>query len=143
MKKKSIVDRLIFACVIAVLCVTALLTRKANGMSPNFFNTYFPDTAWTMAVYCGFGFLLNRGVKLNLPLALGFSYLIEISQLFSPAILVAIRSTTLGGLIFGYGFLWSDIACYTVGALICAGVELVIKKCVITGSDFEVISNSE
>jgi hypothetical protein len=27
----------------------------------------------------------------------------------------SIRGTTLGGLILGYGYLWSDLACYAVG----------------------------
>ena len=125
MKKRiEIIPRIIFAAVIVPLCISALWMRKQNGVSPDFFNTYFPDTAWTMAVYCGFGFLFNKGVKLNFPAALIFSYVIEISQLFSPAFLVAARSTVLGGLIFGYGFLWSDIVCYTVGALICLAVEI-------------------
>lgn len=127
-KKDKILPRIIFAAVIILLCVTALRVRKQNGISPNFFNTYFPDTAWTMAVYCGFGFLFNKGVKLNFPVALIFSYAIEISQLFSPPFLVAARSTVLGGLIFGYGFLWSDIVCYTVGALICFAAEAIIRK---------------
>ena len=28
---------------------------------------------------------------------------------------IAVRRTTLGGLVLGFGFLWSDLACYTVG----------------------------
>lgn len=124
--RKNIFNRTIYLCAIIVLCITALYTRKMHGVSPNFFNTYFPDTAWTMAVYCGFGLLFNRGAKLNAFAALAFSYLIEISQLFSPPFLVAARSTLIGGLIFGYGFLWSDIICYTVGALICCVAELLI-----------------
>lgn len=125
-KRRIIVPRIIFLCAIIFLCITALYTRKMHGVSPNFFNTYFPDTAWTMAVYCGFGLLFNRGAKQNAFAALAFSYLIEISQLFSPPFLVAARSTVIGGLIFGYGFLWSDIICYTVGALVCFTVEMLI-----------------
>ena len=47
--------------------------------------------------------------------ALSFSYLIEVSQLYHAPWIDSIRATTLGGLVLGFGFLWSDIACYTVG----------------------------
>ena len=102
--------------------------RRWHGISPNFFNAYFPDAAWTMAVYCGFGLLFDRGVRLNLPASLGISYLVEFSQLFSPPFLAALRRTTLGGLVLGYGFLWSDLVCYTAGALLCAGTETLLRK---------------
>lgn len=128
MKKIITKSRIIFACAIVFLCVTALYVRKISGTNPNFFTVYYPDTAWTMAVYCGFGLLFDRGVKLNFPAALVFSYLIEISQLFSTPFLNAARANVIGGLILGYGFLWSDIICYTVGALICLSLELIVRK---------------
>lgn len=128
MKKIITRSRIIFACAIVFLCASALYVRKISGTDPNFFNVYYPDTAWTMAVYCGFGLLFDRGVKLNFPAALIFSYLIEISQLFSTPFLNAARANVIGGLILGYGFLWSDIVCYTVGALICFAVEMTIRK---------------
>ena len=126
--KNKLAGRAVFACAIVLLCVTALWARRVNGYAPDFFNTYYPDTAWTMAVYCGFGMIFNRGVRINLPAALTVSYAIEISQLFSTPFLSAARSTVIGGLILGYGFLWSDIICYTVGALICFIAEMLIKK---------------
>ena len=125
---RSLRRRLPYLCALLILCVCGLAVRRWSAVAPNFFNTYFPDAAWTMAVYCGFGLLFDRGVRLNLPAALGVSYLVEISQLFSPPFLVALRRTTLGGLVLGYGFLWSDLVCYTVGALVCAGIETALRK---------------
>ena len=127
-KKKALTDRIIFAAAIAFLCVTALYVRSRSYSSPDFFNTYYPDTAWTMAVYCGFGLLFDKGVRLNFPAALVSSYIIEASQLFATPFLSAARATRLGGLILGYGFLWSDIICYTVGAVICLAAELLLRK---------------
>ena len=118
--------RLWFAGALVLLCLCGLAVRRWNGVSPNFFNTYFPDTAWTMAVYCGFGLLLDRGARCNLPASLIVSYLIEISQRFTSPLLLSLRSTTLGGLLLGYGFLWSDLVCYTVGAFLCAGIEWIL-----------------
>jgi hypothetical protein len=47
--------------------------------------------------------------------ALAIAYLVEISQLYHAPWIDALRLTALGGLMLGFGFLWSDLACYTVG----------------------------
>ena len=47
-------------------------------------------------------------------LAMAFSVAVEISQLYHAPWIDSIRQTTLGGLILGFGFLWSDLACYAV-----------------------------
>ena len=122
MKGKTL-PRFVFAAAIVLLCAAGLYVRRRHGAAPDFFNTYFPDAAWTMAVYCGFGLLFRRGVRLHLPLALGVSYLVECSQLLDTPLLRTLRGTTLGGLVLGYGFLWSDLVCYTAGALLCAAAE--------------------
>jgi len=44
--------------------------------------------------------------------------MVEISQLYQVEWLNNIRSTTLGRLVLGQGFLWSDIISYTVGITI-------------------------
>lgn len=126
--ERKFANRLIYLSTIVLLCVFGLCVRKMNGISPDFFNTYFPDCAWTMAVYCGFGLVFNKSAGFNLSVSLAFSYAVEISQLFSTPFLKLARSTLLGGLIFGYGFLWSDIVCYTVGALLCFAVQLAIVR---------------
>ncbi len=122
--------RLPYLCALISLCVLGLLVRKQNAVSPTFFTAYFPDAAWTMAVYCGFGLLLCRGARLHFAASLGVSFLIELSQLWHPPFLEALRATTLGGLVLGYGFLWSDLVCYTVGACVCAVAETVARRCV-------------
>ena len=127
MKNRSL-PRPVFALALALLCVAGVAVRRRHGVSPDFFNTYFPDTAWTMAVYCGFGLSLNKGVRVHLPLALLASYAVECSQLWHAPFLETLRGTTLGGLVLGYGFLWSDVVCYTVGALVCAAAEWLWRR---------------
>ena len=60
--------------------------------------------------------------------ALAFSYAIEVSQLYHAPWLDRIRYTSLGGLVLGYGFLWSDIICYTVGLAIGVVAEAAIVR---------------
>ena len=125
---QAIRRRLPYLCALLVLCALGLLVRRRNAVSPNFFTGYFPDAAWTMAVYCGFGLVFCKDARVNFSAALGLSFLIELSQLWHPPFLEALRATTLGGLVLGYGFLWSDLVCYTVGAGICAVAETILRK---------------
>ena len=66
----------------------------------------------------------------------------KIIELYSGDILWAwidaIRNTTLGGLILGFGFLWSDLVCYTIGIIVGAIIDIMINKI-----NIKVISNVE
>jgi len=44
--------------------------------------------------------------------------LVKISQLYHAPWIDAIRQATLGGLVLGFGFLWTDLVCYLVGVMI-------------------------
>ena len=65
--------------------------------------------------------LLSRKVQ-------GLPQIIEISQLYHAPWIDSIRATTLGGLILGFGFLWSDLICYTVGIVIGAIIDKIINN---------------
>ena len=86
--------------------------------------TYAGDTLWASAAFFGFGLLLPRaGTRLLAALAMTFSVLIEVSQLYHGPGIDSIRRTTLGGLILGYDFVWSDPACYAVGVVLGIVIE--------------------
>jgi hypothetical protein len=44
-------------------------------------------------------------------IALAFAWAIELSQLYHAPGIEALRHTRLGGLVLGFGFLWSDLVC--------------------------------
>ena len=50
--------------------------------------------------------------------AIVFCYFIEFTQLYHAPWIDDIRKTALGGLILGYGFLWSDILAYSIGVAV-------------------------
>ncbi len=83
---------------------------------PAFVGQYAGDTLWALALFLLLSGLLpnTTGIR-RAAVALGLAYAVEVSQLFHPAWLDAIRSTSLGRLILGVGFVWSDFVCYTVG----------------------------
>lgn len=54
--------------------------------------------------------------------------LAELSQLNHSSLMVAIRGTYLGRLLFGVGFLWSDIVCYAVGTFLAWCIISLIER---------------
>lgn len=54
----------------------------------------------------------------------------EVLQLYHAPWIEAIRHTRIGGLVLGYGFLWSDIVCYAIGVLMAYLLALVIERTV-------------
>ncbi|MDB5014157.1 MAG: hypothetical protein JWQ25_2359 [Daejeonella sp.] len=93
-------------------------SRKLAYQLPDFINIYLGDALWALMVYLMMGFVFKKSsiVKVAL-LATIFCYGIEISQLYHAPWIDAIRHTTFGGLVLGFGFLWSDILAYTLGII--------------------------
>jgi glycopeptide antibiotics resistance protein len=80
-------------------------------------------------VFLLLGFIFHRITSLWIALAaLLFSYGIEISQLYHAAWIDALRASRLGGLVLGYGFLWSDLICNTTGVGFGHVMELIFLK---------------
>jgi hypothetical protein len=59
--------------------------------------------------------LVGRPILVRAAISLAFAFLVEISQFYHAPWIDSIRQTTLGGLVLGFGFLWTDLVCYTVG----------------------------
>ena len=80
---------------------------------------YAGDTLWALMVFLLVSTLLaGRPILLRAVITLALAFLVEISQLYHAPWIDAIRQTTLGGLVLGFGFLWTDLACYTAGVMI-------------------------
>ena len=77
------------------------------------------DALWAMMVFCLWRIIL---VKKELPLvaliSLTHSFLVEFSQLIRWPWLVSFRSTFIGHMMLGQGFLWIDLLAYLIGITI-------------------------
>ena len=117
---------------IALIALAAALgigsRRFAPGtrrVVPAFIAAYAGDTLWALVAFLGFGLLMPRASTRHVALlAIVFSVMIEVSQLYDAPWIATIRQTTLGGLILGFGFLWSDLICYVVGVGLGVLIEL-------------------
>ena len=127
-----------FACA-ATSIALGLASRRYTVSLPGFVAEYAGDTLWALMVFLGVSVvspstrLLSRSTA-----ALAFTYGIELSQLYHMPWIDTIRQTTLGGLILGFGFLWSDFLCYTVGVAIGVGFDywifsklLVVRRSIV------------
>jgi Protein of unknown function (DUF2809) len=107
-------NRLKFLLFALLLIPVGLITRSYGN---EFMKLYVGDSLWAMMIYFGFRFLFPHQSMKAFWFALSFCYLIEISQLYHADWIDAIRQNRLGGLILGFGFLWSDLVAYFVGIL--------------------------
>jgi hypothetical protein len=113
----------------AVVIALGLASRQYATVLPDVVGQYAGDTLWALMVYLTVALLAPRWPSLRVAAAaLAISYGVEVSQLYHAPWIEAIRNTRAGGLVLGYGFLWSDLVCYTVGvALGCAGDAVIIR----------------
>ena len=124
--KRSRIHYFVTGCMIVAL---GLASRRYAGALPEFLALYAGDTLWAAMVFVGIGFLATRWSSLAVAsTALAFSYLIECSQLYHSPWIDTLRQTRIGGLVLGYGFLWSDILCYSAGVALAVTIEIAIQK---------------
>lgn len=122
-------NRSLYAVLVVIVMILGLLSRKFGYGIPDFIDTYLGDALWALMIYLGVAFVFNKNkIRIVAVIGLAFCYLIEISQLYHATWIDNIRRTTLGGLILGYGFLWSDLVAYSLGIVVGVIVDVIISK---------------
>jgi hypothetical protein len=111
---------------IAVVVAFGLASRRFGRTLPAFVAAYAGDTLWSLAAFLFIGIVLPRAPTRTVAvLAMALSSAVEVSQLYHAPWIDSIRHTTMGGLVLGFGFLWSDLACYAVGVGLGVSAEVV------------------
>jgi hypothetical protein len=117
-------NRLLYGAMIIIVIIIGLYSRKMTAIIPNFLNAYLGDALWALMIFMIFGFIfITMDKRIVALIGLSFCYFIELSQLYHANWIDTIRKTTLGGLILGSGFLWSDLLAYAIGV----GVGLIFE----------------
>lgn len=115
-----------FAAGLATMLV-GLGSRKLRDDLPPVLAEYAGDTLWAMMLFWLVSTLIaGRPFMLRGAISLALAYLVELSQLYHAPWIDSIRQTTLGGLVLGFGFLWTDLVCYTLGVAIGVSLEWAI-----------------
>ena len=108
--------RIIYFFIIIIVVTLGLASRYYSRHLPHWVEMYAGDTLWALNVFLMLGFIFKKNSSLWIAIiALSFSFLIEISQLYHAPWIDGIRAYKLGGVILGFGFLWSDLICYAIG----------------------------
>jgi hypothetical protein len=116
--------RLSYALALPVVVAAGLGSRVFGRALPSFVAAYAGDTLYATMIFVGFGLLAPGWSTARRALAaLAVCVAIEVSQLHHAPWIDAIRATTPGALVLGYGFLWSDLACYVAGVGLGAAVD--------------------
>jgi hypothetical protein len=120
-------SRVVYGLVLIAVIAAGLGSRVFGASLPAFVATYAGDTLYATMVFVGLAILRPRWPTGRLVgIALALSVAIEISQLYHAPWIDALRKTTPGALVLGYGFLWSDLACYVAGVLLGGALDLAL-----------------
>lgn len=107
-------NRFTYLILIISTVILGILSRKIDGVP-----TFFGDSLYAVMIYFGMRFIfINNNFLMIILFALVFCFGIEFLQLYGSEWMVAIRRTTLGHYVLGQGFLWSDLAYYTLGIIL-------------------------
>ena len=122
-------NKITYAILITVTIAAGLLSRKFSFYFPALINEYIGDALWAAMIFFIFAFIFNRKKTIWIAiLSLAFCYLIELSQLYHAPWIDNIRATTIGALILGFGFLWSDLLAYFLGIVLGVITNMILQK---------------
>lgn len=122
-------SRLLYLLLTFGTIVLGLGARGMRAALPSSINLYLGDVLWAAMVFLLIAALRpaesTRWVALA---AAAFSLAIELSQLYHAPWIDGLRQTRLGGLVLGFGFLWSDLVCYAAGIAIAATIDRAVVR---------------
>ena len=108
-------NKLSYFLITIVVMLIGLASRRFSTAG-SFIYDNLGDALWAGMIYFGVRFLFTKmPKKTSAVVALSFCFLIELTQLYQADWINVLRHTTLGSLVLGSGFLWSDVVMYSVG----------------------------
>ena len=117
-----------YAVALATTIVVGLLSRLHGAPLPWFVATYAGDALWAMAACWAISIIAPQRPAIERGgLALAVAVGVELSQLYHAPWLDAVRRTRPGGWLLGFGFLWSDLACYVAGVILALAIDRLFR----------------
>ena len=109
-------SRFRYAVAALVVVGAGLASRNFPALFPEFMGKYPGDAFWALMVFLGWCVVFPGISTARLAAyALATCGLVELSQLYHAPWIDSIRSTTLGHLVLGSGFMWGDFVAYGIG----------------------------
>ncbi|MCY3010820.1 MAG: DUF2809 domain-containing protein [Planctomycetota bacterium] len=121
--------QIVYLLLAILTMLVGLASRRFRQHLPSFLGDYSGDVLWALMLFLVVSFVLaGRPLFPRCIISLVLAFAVEVSQLYHAPWIDGIRNTTLGGLVLGFGFLWSDLVCYLVGIAVGAFAELTIRR---------------
>ncbi|MBF8276231.1 MAG: hypothetical protein HW390_1304 [Candidatus Brocadiaceae bacterium] len=122
-------SRLWYAIALLVVIGVGLASRSFPVLFPRFMGKYPGDGFWALMIFLVWGIVFPGISTARLAVyALVTCCLDECSQLYHATGIDIIRSTTLGHLVLGSGFIWSDFVAYAIGVGVGALGEIAMRS---------------
>lgn len=122
-------SRPLYLALASATVVLGLASRRFGGALPGFVAAYAGDVLWASLVYLLIAVIRPGASTGRIALAAGVASLaVELGQLYHAPWIDAVRATRIGGLVLGFGFLWSDLACYAAGIALAAAIDIALVR---------------
>lgn len=116
----------LYVSLLLLIIALGLPSRIVPHYFPDWYLLYVGDFLWAMVVFFLYCLLFRLKTMHAIFASLITAYAIEFSQLFQSDWLAQLRSIKMFALIFGVGFLWSDLIAYTFGIIVAATLDWAI-----------------
>lgn len=122
-------SRILYLGLAVVTVAVGLASRRYPSAFPGVVARYGGDALWAALVLWIVALLRPAATTARVALvALLSAWTVECSQLYQAPWIDTVRATGLGALILGQGFLWSDLASYTVGVTLAAALDMLFTR---------------
>lgn len=121
--------RIFYLIAVFIAIFLGICSRVFSKELPAFVAQHFGDALWASMIYYGIRCLwINRTIRQAVGFSFIFCFGIEFSQLYQADWINEIRSTLIGSLVLGRGFLAVDLVRYSVGITVACLVDRVAHR---------------
>jgi hypothetical protein len=117
--------RALYVGLLLMTIAAGLASRRFPDLQPGWMASYAGDALWAAMVFWLLALVARRAPTMVIgAAALGIAWGVEGSQLIHVPWLDSLRSSRLGALVLGQGFLWSDLVCHAVGVGVAGVIDV-------------------
>jgi hypothetical protein len=115
--------------VAVVIVIVAGLASRRWPVLPDLLGKYPGDALWAAMVYLGWGIVLPKASPGRIALLASVICVgVECLKLWQTPWLASLQHTTLGHLVFGHVFSWSNFPAYAAGILAAFLLETALRR---------------
>ncbi len=124
---KQFTSQILYFLITLLVIIIGITVRLKQEWFPDFVNLWLGDLLYAVMMFFAISFLFPNKKALHRAFAAAIvCYAVEFFQMYHAPWIEAVRSTLLGKLILGRGFLWSDVLAYSAGVVMAYLLDKVL-----------------